>query len=324
MRTVAFYNLENLFDTVDDSLAYDDERTPRGADRWTDNRLEAKLRNLSRVIFDIGREYGANPPDLMGVCEVENRALLERLIDQPALRPYHYGIAHFDSPDPRGIDVALLYRKDRFFPLEEKSFRILLYDAGGQRKYTRDQLVVSGYLDLDPVHILVNHWPSRGGGAVSREYRKVAALRQRALIDSILFRFPLGKVITMGDFNDNPTDPGLKILMGEQGKKGRADHESLFNPLARSFRKGEGSLAYRDRWSLFDQILFNRTWRVSEKGTYQFWKAGIFSPGYLKTPAGRYRGYPFRTYAGGQYQGGFSDHFPVYAYLIRPVVPGTN
>ena len=313
IRTVAFYNLENLFDTHNDTLNRDDDRTPAGADRWSEPRLERKLENLSRALADIGKERNAAPPDLIGLCEVENREVLERLIGQPKLRSWTYGIIHHDSPDPRGIDVALLYRKGRFFPLHERSIRLILHDAGGNRKYTRDQLVVTGLLDREEVHILVNHWPSRGGPALqTRIYRKEAALLQRSLIDSLLYRYPGAKIISMGDYNDNPTDPSMKILT-----EGKSPETTLHNPMRMLFKRGEGSLAYRDRWNLFDQILFSHAWLDPSPGSLRLWKAGIFQPAYLKTRQGRYRGYPLRTYAGGRYQGGYSDHFPVYAYLIR-------
>ena len=313
VRTIAFYNLENLFDTQNDSLIHDDERTAEGADRWTETRLKVKLRNLSRVISEIGGDIGMNPPDVIGVCEVENRGVLERLIRQPALIPYNYGIIHHNSPDRRGIDVALLYRKGRFYPLKERSFRLILHDAEGKRKYTRDQLVVNGLLGQEEIFLLVNHWPSRGGAALeSRIFRREAALRQRFLIDSILYRNPGAKIISMGDFNDNPTDPSMRILA-----RGRSEETALHNPMEHLFRKGTGSLAYRDRWNLFDQLLFSRAFVNPSEGTFGLWKARVFQPPYLKTREGRFRGYPFRTYAGGRYQGGYSDHFPVYAYLIR-------
>lgn len=321
VRTVAFYNLENLFDTVNDSLVGDDDRTPDGRDRWTEARLDRKLKNLSATLASLGSEYGANPPDLLGVCEVENREVLERLVRQPALDPYDLGIIHFDSPDPRGIDVALVYRKDHFFPEESFSFRLLLFDESGWRKYTRDQLVVGGFLGPDRVFVLVNHWPSRGGvPAVTREFRKAAALRQRFLIDSLLYRHPGTRVISMGDFNDNPVDPSMKILTGKKAEGAETGSSALlFNPMEKMYRRGIGSLAYRDRWNLFDQILFSQAWTVPGPPGFRFWKAGVFQGGPLKTPQGRYQGYPFRTYAGGIYQGGYSDHFPVYAYVIRPL-----
>lgn len=321
IRTIAFYNLENLFDTANDSLARDDDHTPDGKDRWTEARLQRKLQNLSATLASLGAEYGANPPDLLGVCEVENRGVLDQLVRQPALLPYDLGVIHFDSPDPRGIDVALVYRKDRFFPEESRSFRLLLFDGSGWRKYTRDQLVVGGFLGPDRVFVMVNHWPSRGGvPALTGEFRKAAALRQRFLVDSLLTRHPGTRVICMGDFNDNPVDPSMKIL---EGKKGPAVETGLsgllFNPMEKMYRRGIGSLAYRDRWNLFDQILFSEAWTVAGNPGFRFWKAGVFQGGPLKTRRGRYKGYPLRTYAGGVYLGGYSDHFPVYAYVIRPL-----
>lgn len=325
IRTIAFYNLENLFDTRNDSLTSDDARTPEGVDHWTDARLTKKLLHLSQTLAEIGNAMGANPPDIIGVCEVENEGLLQSLIQQPALRSVPYGVVHFDSPDPRGIDVGLLYRKDRFFPEESKSVRLLLYDEEGVRKYTRDQLIVTGYLDVDYIGILVNHWPSRGGGAIrSRGHRKAAALLQRHLIDSLMYRHPEIKIISMGDFNDNPEDASLSILKGKAWKKEASLNRELYNPLSKGYRRGLGTLAYRDRWNLFDQILFSQGWTGKTGGGYRLWKIGIFEADYLKTPSGRYKGYPFRTYAGGLYQGGYSDHFPVFAYLIRPVKTKAN
>lgn len=325
IRTIAFYNLENLFDTRNDSLTSDDARTPEGADHWTDARLTKKLLHLSQTLAEIGTEIGVGPPDIIGVCEVENIGLLQSLIQQTPLRSFPYGVVHFDSPDRRGIDVGLLYRKDRFFPEESKSVRLLIYDERGVRKYTRDQLIVLGYLDMDYLGILVNHWPSRGGGAMrSRGHRKAAALLQRHLIDSLIYRHPEIKIISMGDYNDNPDDSSLSILKGEAWKKEHSLNRELFNPLSKGYRRGLGTLAYRDRWNLFDQILFSDAWRGKTRDGYRLWKVGVFQADYLITPSGRYKGYPFRTYAGGMYQGGYSDHFPVFAYLIRPVKSRVN
>ncbi|MGB5403699.1 MAG: endonuclease/exonuclease/phosphatase family protein [Robiginitalea sp.] len=325
IRTIVFYNLENLFDTRNDSLTLDDDRTPEGRDHWTGPRLNQKLLHLSQTLAEIGTDMKANPPDIIGVCEVENEGLLRTLIQQPALRPFPYEVIHFDSPDPRGIDVGLLFREDRFFPEESKSVRLLLYDEAGVRKYTRDQLIVLGYLDTDFIGILVNHWPSRGGGPIrSREHRKAAALLQRHLIDSLMYRYPEIKIISMGDFNDDPKDASLGILKGKSWEKEQSLNRELYNPLMKAYRRGLGTLAYRDRWNLFDQILFSGAWRGKATEGYRFWKAGIFQADYLKTPSGRYQGYPFRTYAGGLYQGGYSDHFPVFAYVIRPAGARTN
>ncbi len=320
LRTIAFYNLENLFDTKNDTLIYDDDRTPEGKDAWTQERYEHKLAQLSKVISQIGSSIGKKPPDIIGVCEVENRQVVTDLINHPNLRDYEYGIVHFDSPDERGIDVALLYRKTVFIPMAFDSRRLLLSNDNGERDYTRDQLVVEGLLDNEKIHFIVNHWPSRSGGeARSRPYRLAAAKLNKRIIDSIQRQNSLAKIISMGDFNDDPVDPSFKKILEVKGKKKQLDTMGLFGPMEELFRKGEGSLAYRDNWNLFDQIYMTSNLVNGTGNDFRFWKAGIFTPSYIIDPRGKYKGYPLRTYAGGSYIGGYSDHFPVYVYLIREV-----
>ena len=323
VRTVAFYNVENLFDLYNDSLIRDDERTPEGKDRWTAQRYSLKIDKIAGVLKEIGLQTAHRSPDLIGLCEIENRRVLEDLINSPSLRPIDYGIVHYDSPDNRGIDVALLYKKASFIPVSSQSFRLLLEDENQYRKYTRDQLVVSGYLDGDPVHILVNHWPSRSGGQLkTNPFRLRAAQLQRKLLDSIFRLDSRARIISMGDYNDDPPDQSMRYVLGSRHSKREKPGSILFNAMSGIYAKGIGSLAYQDRWSLFDQLLFSMEWKNPSGKGYRFWKAGIFNPAYLKTSSGRYRGYPFRTYAGGSYQGGYSDHFPVYAFLIKPLPPG--
>ena len=320
LRTVAFYNLENLFDTKNDTLVYDDDRTPEGKDNWTQERYEHKLGQLSKVISQIGTDVSKTPPDVIGVCEIENKQVLEDLVNHPNLIKYDYGIVHFDSPDERGIDVALLYRTSVFVPISFDSRRLLLSKDDGFRDYTRDQLVVEGSLDNEKLYFIVNHWPSRSGGeARSRPFRLAAAKLNRRIIDSIQRNNSLAKIISMGDFNDDPVDPSFKRILQVKGKKKQLDSMSLFGPMEKLFRKGEGSLAYRDKWNLFDQIYMTANLVSETRKTYQFWKAGIFTPNYLVDPQGKYKGYPLRTYTGGSYIGGYSDHFPVYVHLIRQV-----
>ncbi|MFS4415867.1 endonuclease/exonuclease/phosphatase family protein [Maribacter sp. 2307ULW6-5] len=318
LRTVAFYNLENLFDTRNDSLTYDDDRTPEGKDRWTTSRYEHKLSQLAKVISQIGSPTSPGPPDVLGVCEAENKAVLNDLIHHPRLKKYGYGLVHFDSPDERGIDVALLYRKSAFIPTAFNSRRLLLFNAEGFRDHTRDQLVVEGLLDNEPLYFIVNHWPSRSGGeARSRPYRLAAAQLNKRIIDSLRRANPGARIIGMGDFNDDPIDPSFKKVLKVKGKKHRLDSLDLFGPMEKLFKKGEGSLAYRDRWNLFDQVYLTANLVHGNRKRYTFWKAGIFAPAYLTDPKGRFKGYPLRTYAGGSYVGGYSDHFPVYVHLIR-------
>lgn len=318
IRTVAFYNLENLFDTENDSLTFDDDRTPEGKDRWTQQRYRKKLRHMARVISEIGSSKTKNSPDILGICEVENLQVIQDLVHEETIKHKGYEIIHFESPDERGIDVALLYKKTAFLPTSSASHRLLLINEDDERNYTRDQLIVGGKLDGEQIYFLVNHWPSRSGGeARSRPNRMAAAKLNKRIIDSIQLLDENAKIISMGDFNDDPTNDSFKKVLQTQGKIKRLEKGELYNPMERLYRKGVGSLAYRDRWNLFDQLYFTEALLNKDTNGYYFWKASVFTAPYLITQKGPYKGYPFRTYAGGAYSGGYSDHFPVYLYLLR-------
>jgi len=318
VRTIAFYNVENLFDVKNDSLTFDDEHTPEGSYHWNQARYEVKIEHLSKVLSEIGKETTKTSPDIIGLCEVENKSVLEDLVNHPHLRSKDYGIVHFNSPDRRGIDVALLFKKNSFLPTSFKSHRLLLFDEMGKRNYTRDQLVVGGVMDGEEFHFIVNHWPSRRGGT-SKSYpnRIKAALLNKRIIDSIQELNPYAKIISMGDLNDDPRDDSLKKILHTKGKISQLDSVSLYNPMEKLYKKGMGSLAYRDNWNLFDQIFMSPNLAQKNNQNFTFWKAGIYAPAYLKTQQGKYKGYPLRTYSGGNYTGGYSDHFPVYLYLIK-------
>ncbi len=320
IRTIAFYNVENLFDTVDDPWIFDEDRTPTGKDVWTIEKYEDKLRNISRVIADIGFAVTSTSPAIIGICEIENLTVLEDLVNQPLLLDSNYGIIHYDSPDSRGIDVGLLYKKDVFFPRASRSHRLMLNDRDepSKRVYTRDQLVVSGDLDGESVHFIVNHWPSRSGGEARSSYkREQAAKLNRRIIDSISRLEANPKIVVMGDFNDDPNNKSIKKVLGTTGEKGKTTEELLYNPMENMIKRGQGTLAYRDGWNLFDQILISHPFLISDYTSYQFYKAGIFNPDYLITPHGQFKGYPYRSYDYGGYTGGYSDHFPVYIFLIK-------
>ncbi len=318
IRTIAFYNIENLFDTENDSLTFDDDRTPEGKDNWTQERYLRKVENLTKVLSEIGTEVTKTSPDIIGLCEVENKKVVEDLVNHPNLIGKYYGIVHFDSPDERGIDVAFLYKKSAFIPNTFKSHRLLLSNTEGFRDYTRDQLVVSGFLDDEQIHFIVNHWPSRSGGeARSKPFRIAAATLNKRIIDSIIRIDVTAKIISMGDFNDDPNDDSLKKILKTKGGRESLKENDLFNPMEKLHKKGIGSLAYRDKWNLFDQFFFTGSFINDEKKNYSFWKVGVYNPPYLLSQSGKYKGYPFRTYASGSYIGGYSDHFPVYLYLIK-------
>lgn len=319
INTIAFYNLENLFDPEDDPKTFDDDRTPNGKDHWTYDIYAHKLKNMADAISKIGADLTKNAPVVLGVAEIENRKVLEDLVNEKVLQSNDYGIAHVDSPDRRGIDVALLYQKTLFKLKNIKTHVLLLYDheKENKRMYTRDQLVVSGYLDGDLIHIIVNHWPSRRGGeARSRQKRIQAAIVNKKIIDSLFAIDPYAKIVTMGDFNDEPNSPSIKKILKPKSNQEDVALKGLYNPMIKMSKKGVGSLAWRDTWTLFDQIILSKGLLDTTKG-YRYYKAGVFNKDFLTTQKGKYKGYPFRSYSSGQYTGGYSDHFPVYVYLIK-------
>ncbi len=320
INTIAFYNLENLFDTINDPKTYDDDRTPDGKDHWTEKKYKDKLKKMAKVISEIGLEVTKNTPAIIGVAEIENREVLEDLVNEPSLLSKDYGIIHFDSPDKRGIDVALLYQKKLFRPKNKSTHELLIYDKENRTKriYTRDQLLVSGYLDGDLIHIIVNHWPSRRGGEHRSSYkRNQAANLNKKIIDSLFDINPYAKIITMGDLNDNPDNSSVKKILAAKSKKEDVKLKGLFNPMASIMKKGVGSLASRDRWNLFDQIILSKSFLIGNYSSYQYYKAGVFNDNYLINTKGKFKGYPYRSFANGVYIGGYSDHFPVYIYLIK-------
>ena len=208
---IGFYNLENLFDTIDDPNKRDEEYTPNGKNKWTEKKYKAKLFNMAYVISLIGKEGCKEGFSILGVSEVENRKVLEDLIAEPALVNRNLKIVHYSSPDKRGIDVGLLYNPKRFKLIESKSFRLHAFRNDGDTLFTRDQLLVTGLLDNEKVHVIVNHWPSRSSGEkMSRPARNAAAKLSRSICDSLSQADPLAKILVMGDLNDDPFNDSVK------------------------------------------------------------------------------------------------------------------
>src|SRR5690554_4287896 len=320
INTIAFYNVENLFDYEKDPITFDEDWTPEGKNGWTKEFYEDKLSKLARVMSEIGSDMAGTSPAIIGVCEVENRRVLEDLVNEKQLVNHDYGIVHVDSPDRRGIDVALLYKKKLFTPTSYKNYELILYDSQDRTKriYTRDQLLVSGMLDGEKIHIIVNHWPSRYGGEErSRPNRMKAAELNKKIMDSLFSEDPYAKILTMGDFNDDPTSPSMKEVLKTKRNREDVKMKELYNPMEDMHRKGMGTLAYRDAWNLCDQIIVSAELAKKDFSSYRLYQAGIYNKSYLANPRGRYKGYPFRMFANGGYTGGYSDHFPVYIYLIK-------
>lgn len=304
---IAFYNLENLFDTVDDPHILDDDFTPKGFNKWKDKRYRRKLKKLAYAISKIGEEDRVAPPILIGIAEVENSNVVRKLITQDALKNEPYDFVHFDSPDERGIDTGLVYNTRHFKVLSSETMPLLITNGFGKRDYTRDILYVHGKLNGEVVHIFVNHWPSRRDGASATEHKRVKAAQLILQKIATIQESPESlNCIIMGDFNDDPNSVSIKHLM----------QSGLFiNPMQKLLSPHSGSAKYKGKWNLFDQILISHSFLNLEKGTHTFEKARIFAPDFLKEWKGKYKGSPFRTFAGKKFLGGYSDHFPVYLLL---------
>lgn len=314
---IAFYNLENIFDTIDQADVDDAEFLPNGANQWTGDRYWSKIKNMSEVIAQIGDEMTPGGPMIIGVAEIENISPLEDLCKSAALAPSGYAPILIEGPDKRGVDVGLLYQKNKFKVVNAKSYRLINpLDTGWK---TRDQLLVSGIHDGELMHIIVNHWPSRSGGEKrSAPLRNMAADLTRKICDSLLTADPNAKIVVMGDLNDDPDNKSLIEHLKAKGNKDKLKTGELFNPTYNLFKKdGIGSLAYNDSWNFFDQIIVSQAWLGDDKSTFKFHKVKVFNKKFITQKDGRYQGYPFRTYAGGVYQNGYSDHFPSYIFIIK-------
>lgn len=315
---ISFYNLENLYDTLDNPLVSDEEFTPTGPKNYNTTIYFDKLGKLSSVISQIGTEFNPDGPALLGVAEIENDTVLTDLINQPLLKSRNYKIVHYDSRDARGVDVGLLYNP-KYFEVEQ-SDKLYVPLPGGSKdsRFTRDVLWVKGKLDGETIHVYVNHWPSRSGGEErSAPAREAAAAVCRQHIDSILKKEPNAKIVLMGDLNDDPVNNSVAKVLGAKGKMEEVEKGGLFNPWFDLYKSGTGTLAYQDSWNLFDQIIISQPWLKKNGDGFFFYRTGIFTREFMKENIGKWKGYPMRTWDGNTYRGGYSDHFPTYLVMLK-------
>ena len=320
IKTIAFYNLENLFDTIDNPNKKDEYSPILQMKSGKEIAYAQKIDNMAKVISEIGKEISGTSPSIIGVCEIENSDVIDDLLRSKHLKNEGYNYVHVDSPDWRGIDVALIYKESDFSISDYKTYELKAWNSEGYRIKTRNQLLVSGYLDNEQIHIIVNHWPSQRGGAKKSEYLRVkSAELNLKIIEDIYFEEPSAKIITLGDFNDNPDAKSIKKVLNSKGKKKKVKEGELYNPYANMYKRGFGSLGFRDNMNLFDQVLLTSNFLSKDKiyESYKFYRANIYNPNYLTTRKGRYKGYPFRSWSNGNFTGGYSDHYPVYVYLIK-------
>lgn len=307
LHTIAFYNLENLFDTIDDPETLDDDFTPKGAKRWTPKRYRKKLYKLANTIAQIGLESSSKNPVLIGIAEVENEEVVKDLLASDPLKEIKYSYVHYDSPDERGIDTGLIYHKDFFKVIYSEPITLEVKNPNGKIDRTRDILYVKGLFNGEQVHVFVNHWPSRRDGENETAYKRIKAAETiKSKMQNIEEGEESPNYIIMGDFNDDPKSESIQSLM---------QTKVLYNPMEKLHAHDRGSANYRKNWSLFDQIIVSHNFFNYEKGTHSFAHANIFDDRFLTEWDGKYKGNPYRTYVGRKYVGGYSDHFPVYIQL---------
>jgi hypothetical protein len=317
---IAFYNVENFYDTIPSKKHKDEEFTPTGARNYNTTIYYSKLNNIAYTIAGIGQEaFGKQMmlPALIGLAEIENELVLNDLINHSYLRSGNYSFIHFDSKDVRGIDVALLYQPNYFKILQSKPLSVILSGKSKESKYTRDILWVEGWLDGELVDVYVNHWPSRYGGTQHSESARLEAAQiLKNHIDSIKRIDYKRKILVMGDFNDNPNNASIYNILGAKEIKAER-YNSLYNPFFTLFKNGNGTLAFQDAWSLFDQIILSTEWIDKQQSNFYFYKCGIYNASYLLEPTGKYKGYPMRSWEGMQFKNGYSDHLPTYIILLK-------
>lgn len=316
---IGFYNLENLFDTYDDPAKNDEEFLPDGANKWTETKYRKKLHNMATVIAEMAKANCAFHT-VLGVSEIENRLVLEDLIMQPELQAANFQIVHYDSPDARGVDVAMLYRPDQFEYVDSESIPFTM--EGYEDFRTRDILMTRGRIDGEDFAIYVAHLPSRvGGKGGNLRSRGAEIIREHAR--ALMEECPGIKILVMGDMNDDPFNESMAQVLG--AKKNPADvsrPSDFFNPFWQLLDDGFGSNGYRDVWSLFDQIIVNGSLlnapkdelhlkQVSRKGYYGV----VFRRPFMISQKGQYKNYPFRTFSNGAFVNGYSDHLPTFVIV---------
>lgn len=317
-HAVAFYNQENLFDTIHDEGKNDYDFLPDGSYHWNKIKYEHKLANMSKALCDLGTDklpYGAS---IIGVSEVENHVVLDDLLKQPCMAERGYQYVHIEGPDKRGVDCALFYNP-KAFTVEKSFLQPYVYENGDTTHATRGFLTVQGKLAGDDLTVIVCHWPSRGAEGMFRDW---GGKQVRHLTDSISAANPNMHIVVMGDMNDDPDNTSMAKYLGAKRKEKEVEQGDFYNPWWDILRdKGQGTLSYQGGWNLFDQIVFSKNMIDGRKDkdykqltlhSYQ-----IFRRDYLIQQSGKYKGSPKRTTSGGVWLDGYSDHLPTVAYIVK-------
>ncbi len=317
---IGFYNLENLFDTCHDEGHNDYEYLPEGRNKWSGMKYTHKLRNMARVLAEMGTDklplVGCAA---IGVSEVENAKCLTDLCAQEPLKARNFQFCHIEGPDQRGVDCGLLYNPG-LFTIRDVKLVPYIYEKQediDKGRATRGFLVVSGTLADEHVTIIVNHLPSRGATSY---YRELGGRQIRVVKDSLMREDPDVKLFIMGDMNDDPRDPSMSVALGARREMKDVEEGGLYNPFWKIHDSGTGTLMYDGAWNLFDQIIMSRNLLnidVTDYTTLKFWQPQIFRRDYLFQQEGKYKGGTLRTHAGGVWLDGYSDHLPTLVYLVK-------
>ena len=327
---IGFYNLENLFDVYDDPAKNDEQFLPDGSNKWTEAKYRHKLKNMAHVISEMAKSNGRYHT-ILGISEIENRLVIEDLVAEPEIADANFQIVHYDGPDRRGVDVALLYKPEQFTLLESRSIPFT-FDKDSKVEFTltkqeqdyfrtRDILMVRGTIDGEMFAFFVAHLPSRVGGKGGDLRSRGAEIMYREAM-ALSDKYPRIKIVTMGDMNDDPTDESMMTF--HRGKERPADVHArdFFNPYISMLKAGFGSLAYQGVWSIYDQELVNYSLLHPAPGTLGLQPIGrngyygyIFKRPFMTTQKGQYKGYPYRTFSGGAFIGGYSDHYPTFIVI---------
>ncbi|WP_289752649.1 endonuclease/exonuclease/phosphatase family protein [uncultured Duncaniella sp.] len=313
---VAFYNLENLFDTINNNGKYDLEFSPQGSRQWNSEKYWSKINNLAYCISKMVTKNTPMGPAIIGVSEIENKSVLDDLVRAKDIKQWRLQVVHHDSPDRRGVDVGLLYNPRLFKVLDVTNHTLVIPDNPNFR--TRDQMCVTGILGGDTLSVIVNHWPSRLGGQERSSYlREAAGELSKHIADSLWAIRPNQGVIVMGDLNDDPQDKSCAVELGAKRDQDKVEPHGFFNPWWRVLDKGIGTLAYKGQWNLFDQIIISGTLLKHNHTPLQYSSCKVNNFDFLFDTEGQRQGYPKRTFASGAWLNGYSDHFPTIIFLHK-------
>ncbi len=313
---VAFYNLENLFDTINNNGKYDLEFSPQGSRQWNSEKYWSKINNLAYCISKMVTKNTPMGPAIIGVSEIENKSVLDDLVRAKDIKQWRLQVVHHDSPDRRGVDVGLLYNPRLFKVLDVTNHTLVIPNNPNFR--TRDQMCVTGILGGDTLSVIVNHWPSRLGGQERSSYlREAAGELSKHIADSLWAIRPNQGVIVMGDLNDDPQDKSCAVELGAKRDQDKVEPHGFFNPWWRVLDKGIGTLAYKGQWNLFDQIIISGTLLKHNHAPLQYSSCKVNNFDFLFDTEGQRQGYPKRTFASGAWLNGYSDHFPTIIFLHK-------